>query len=212
MYSFFKEANLDKSKMELIANFDSYCNQHIYKKINSANLMITSYNVNFFSAQNKDKNLEKNVQFCLKRFLKFCKKTASDIILVQEALFNKNIISIFKNEGYNTYFCITYKIGQYYVGNMILIRNNIIIQKISREFNIFSYKKSKKCIINVIIEYQNTTISIYNINLNFWDNTEISRLEQINKLLDTLKMDKSPNILIGGDFNALKKSTPLSSD
>jgi endonuclease/exonuclease/phosphatase family metal-dependent hydrolase len=209
MYSFFKEANLDKSKMELIANFDSYCNQHIYKKINSANLMITSYNVNFFSAQNKDKNLEKNVQFCLKRFLKFCKKTASDIILVQEALFNKNIISIFKNEGYNTYFCITYKIGQYYVGNMILIRNNIIIQKISREFNIFSYKKSKKCIINVIIEYQNTTISIYNINLNFWDNTEISRLEQINKLLDTLKMDKSPNILIGGDFNALKKSDYL---
>jgi hypothetical protein len=89
---------------------------------------------------------------------------------------------------------------------MILIRDHIIIRKFSRELYISGYKDHKKCIVNVVIEYHNTTISIYNIHLDVWDRTGKCRLEQINKLLEKVKIDKSPNILIGGDFNAIKES------
>ena len=81
-----------------------------------------------------------------------------------------------------------------------------IIRKFSREIYISGYKNHQKCIVNIVIEYQNTTISIYNIHLDVWDRTGKCRLEQINKLLEKVKMDKCPNILIGGDFNAIKES------
>jgi len=206
MLPFYKEADIYKSKMELIADFEAECDQHIYKKSSSDNLMITSYNVHFFLPTTEDKKIDENVKFGMERLLKFCEKTGSDVILVQEALFDPNIISIFKNAGYIPYVCNTYKIGIYYFGNMILIRNNINIRKFSREIYISGYKNHKKCIVNVVIEYQNTTISIYNIHLDVWDRTGKCRLEQINKLLEKVKMDKCPNILIGGDFNAIKES------
>ena len=199
MLPFYKEADIHKSKMELIADFESSCDERIYKKSNSDNLMITSYNVHLFSPPI-------GPQLGVERLLKFCEKTGSDVVLVQEALFDPNIISIFKNAGYIPYVCNTYKIGQYYFGNMILIRDHIIIRKFSRELYISGYKDHKKCIVNVVIEYHNTTISIYNIHLDVWDRTGKCRLEQINKLLEKVKMDKAQNILIGGDFNAIKES------
>jgi endonuclease/exonuclease/phosphatase family metal-dependent hydrolase len=206
MLPFYKEADIHKSKMELIADFEAACDQRIYKKSSRDNLMITSYNVHFFSPPIDDKKLDENVQLGVDRILKFCEKTRSDIVLVQEALFDPNIISIFKNAGYIPYVCNTYKIGQYYFGNIILIRDHIIIRKFSRELYISGYKDHKKCIVNVVIEYHNTTISIYNIHLDVWDRTGKCRLEQINKLLEKVKMDKAQNILIGGDFNAIKES------
>jgi endonuclease/exonuclease/phosphatase family metal-dependent hydrolase len=192
--------------MELIADFENSCDQRIYKKNGNDNLMITSYNVHFFSPPIGDKKTEENVNLGVERLLKFCKKTESDVVLVQEALFDPSIISIFKNAGYIPYVCNTYKIGQYYFGNMIVIRNNIIIRKFSREIYISGYKKNKKCIVNIVIEYQSTMVSIYNIHLDVWDRTGKCRLEQINKLLEKIKMDKCPNIIIGGDFNAIKES------
>ena len=206
MLPFYKEADIYKSKMELIADFEASCDQRIYKKSSSDNLMITSYNVHFFSPPTGSKNIEENVQYGVERLLKFCQKTESDVILVQEALFNPNIISIFKNSGFIPYVCNTYKISSYYFGNMILIRNNIIIRKFSKELYISGYKERKKCIVNVVIEHQNTMISIYNIHLDVWDRTGKCRMEQINKLLEKIKNDKAPNILIGGDFNAIKQS------
>jgi endonuclease/exonuclease/phosphatase family metal-dependent hydrolase len=206
MLPFYKEVDIYKSKMELIADFEASCDQRIYKKSSSNNLMITSYNVHFFTPPSGNLKPEENVQLGVERLLKFCEKTESDVILVQEALFDPNIISIFKNAGYIPYVCNTYKIGQYYFGNMILIKNSIIIRKFSKELYISGYKDHKKCIVNVVIEHQNTIISIYNIHLDVWDRTGKCRLEQINKLLDRLKMDKCPNILIGGDFNAIKES------
>jgi endonuclease/exonuclease/phosphatase family metal-dependent hydrolase len=206
MLPFYKEADIYKSKMELIADFEASCDQRIYKKSSSNILMITSYNVHFFTPPSGNLKQEENIQIGVERLLKFCEKTMSDVILVQEALFDPNIISIFKNAGYIPYVCNTYKIGQYYFGNMILIRNNIIIRKFSKELYISGYKERKKCIVNVVIEHQNVMVSIYNIHLDVWDRTGKCRLEQINKLLDRLKMDKCPNILIGGDFNAIKES------
>jgi endonuclease/exonuclease/phosphatase family metal-dependent hydrolase len=206
MLPFYKEANIHKSKIELIANFEQSCDQRIYKKSNSNNLMITSYNVHFFTSPVEDKILNENIQLSIERLLKFCGQTNSDVVLVQEALFDLNIISIFKNAGYIPYVCNTYKIGLYYFGNIILIRDNIIIRKFSKELYISGYKERKKCIVNMIIQYQNTSISIYNIHLDVWDRTGKCRLEQINKLLEKVKMDKCPNILIGGDFNAIKES------
>ncbi len=206
MLPFYKEADIYKSKMELIADFEASCDQRIYKKSNNNHLMISSYNVHFFSPPTGSKNIEENVQYGVERLLKFCQKTESDVILVQEALFNPNIISIFKNSGFIPYVCNTYKIGSYYFGNMILIRNNIIIRKFSRELYISGYKERKKCIVNVVIEYQNSMVSIYNIHLDVWDRTGKCRMEQINKLLEKIKNDKAQNILIGGDFNAIKES------
>lgn len=206
MLPFYKEADIHKSKMELIADFEAECDQRIYKKSSSDNLMITSYNVHFFTSTTGDIKVEESVKLGVERLLKFCEKTGSDVVLVQEALFDPNIISIFKKAGYIPYVCNTYKIGLYYFGNIILIRDNIIIRKFSRELYISGYKDHKKCIVNVVIEYHNTIISIYNIHLDVWDRTGKCRLEQINKLLEKVKMDKSPNILIGGDFNAIKES------
>lgn len=206
MLPFYKEEDIHKSKMELIADFEASCDQRIYKKSNINNLMITSYNVHFFSPPTESKNIEENVQYGVERLLKFCQKTESDVILVQEALFNPNIISIFKNSGFIPYVCNTFKFEKYYFGNIILIRNNIIIRKFSKELYISGYKERKKCIVNVVIEYQNTLVSIYNIHLDVWDRTGKCRMEQINKLLEKIKNDKCPNILIGGDFNAIKES------
>ncbi len=206
MLPFYKEADIHKSKIELIADFEASCDQHIYKKKSSNNLMITSYNVHFFTSPSGNIKAEENVKFGVERLLKFCEKIESDVILVQEALFDPNIISILKNSGFIPYVCNTYKIGSYYFGNMILIRNNIIIHKLSRELYISGYKERKKCIVNVIIEYQNTLLSIYNIHLDVWDRTGKCRMEQINKLLEKIKNDKCPNIIIGGDFNAIKES------
>jgi len=206
MLPFYKEADIYKSKMELIADFDASCDQRIYKKSSSNNLMITSYNVHFFTPPSGNQKPEENVQLGVERLLKFCEKTESDVILVQEALFDPNVISIFKNAGYIPYVCNTYKIGQYYFGNMILIRNNIIIRKFSKELYISGYKERKKCIVNIVIEHQNVMVSIYNIHLDVWDRTGKCRMEQINKLLEKIKNDKTPNILIGGDFNAIKES------
>ena len=206
MLPFYKEADIHKSKMELISDFEASCDERIYKKSSGDNLMITSYNVHFFTSASGIINPEENVRFGVERLLKFCEKTGSDVVLVQEALFDPNIISILKNAGFIPYVCNTYKIGQYYFGNIILIRDHIIIRKFSRELYISGYKDHKKCIVNVVIEYHNTTISIYNIHLDVWDRTGKCRLEQINKLLEKVKIDKSPNILIGGDFNAIKES------
>ena len=163
MLPFYKEADIYKSKMELIADFEASFDQRIYKKSSSDKLMITSYNVHFFTPTTGSKNIEENVQYGVERLLKFCEKTESDVVLVQEALFDQNVISIFKNAGFIPYVCNTYKIGSYYFGNIIIIRNNIIIRKFSKELYISGYKESKKCIVNVVIEYQNTLVSIYNI-------------------------------------------------
>lgn len=130
MLPFYKEADIHKSKMELIADFEESCDDRIYKKSSSDKLMITSYNVHFFTPASGSLKPEENVQTGVERLLKFCEKTGSDVVLVQEALFDPNIISIFKNAGYIPYVCNTYKIGQYYFGNMILIRDHIIIRKI----------------------------------------------------------------------------------
>ena len=54
MLPFYKEANIHKSKMELIADFEASCDERIYKKSSSDNLMITSYNVHFFSPPTGD--------------------------------------------------------------------------------------------------------------------------------------------------------------
>ena len=159
MLPFYKEADIHKSKIELIADFENSCDERIYKKTGN-NLMVTSYNVHFFSPASGDKKPEENVNMGVERLLKFCKKTESDVVLVQEALFDPNIISIFKNAGFIPYVCNTYKMGLYYFGNMILIRNNIIIRKFSREMYISGYKKNKKCIVNIVIEYQNTKSKI----------------------------------------------------
>ena len=80
------------------------------------------------------------------------------------------------------------------------------IKKISNELYISGYKGSKKCIVNVVVEYHNTMISIYNIHLDVWDRTGKCRLEQIDKLLKKVEMDTCPNIILTGDFNSIKKS------
>ena len=88
MLPFYKEADIHKSKIELIADFEGSCDERIYKKKNSNNLMITSYNVHFFTPPTGNKKPEENVKMGLERLLKFCDKTESDVILVQEALFD----------------------------------------------------------------------------------------------------------------------------
>ena len=122
MLPFYKEADIHKSKMEHIADFEASCDERIYKKSSSDNLMITSYNVHFFTYPTE------NVKTGVERLLNFCEKTGSDVVLVQEALFDPNIISIFKNAGYILYVCNTFKMNSYYFGNMILIKNNIIVK------------------------------------------------------------------------------------
>ena len=99
MLPFYKEADIYKSKMELIADFEVSCDERIYKKSSGDNLMITSYNVHFFTSASGIINPEENVRFGVERLLKFCEKTGSDVVLVQEALFDSNIISILKNSS-----------------------------------------------------------------------------------------------------------------
>ena len=206
MLPFYKEADIYKSKNELIADFEDSCDERIYKKSDNHNLMITSYNVHFFSPAIIEKISQERVAQGIKNLLKFCSETKSDIIIVQEALFDSEIIAIFKKVGYIPSVCNTKKIGIYYFGNMILIKDNITIKKISNELYISGYKGSKKCIVNVVVEYHNTMISIYNIHLDVWDRTGKCRLEQIDKLLKKVEMDTCPNIILTGDFNSIKKS------
>jgi endonuclease/exonuclease/phosphatase family metal-dependent hydrolase len=206
MLPFYKEADIYKSKMELIADFEASCDQRIYKKSDNQNLMITSYNVHLFSPAIIEKISKERIAQGIQNLLKFCSETNSDIVIVQEALFNPEIIAIFNKVGYIPYVCNTYKIGIYYFGNMILVKDNIIIKKISKELYISGYKESKKCIVNLVVEYQNILISIYNIHLDVWDRTGKCRLEQIDKLLKKVEMDTCPNIILTGDFNSIKKS------
>lgn len=57
MLPFYKEADIYKSKNELIADFEDSCDKRIYKKLDNQNLMITSYNVHFFSPAIIGKNI-----------------------------------------------------------------------------------------------------------------------------------------------------------
>jgi len=206
MLSFYKEADIYKSKNELIADFETSIQHTIYKKSNINNLMITSYNVHLFSPAIIEITLEETVARGIQKLLKFCSDTNSDIIIIQEALFDSEIISIFKKARYIPSVCNTYKIDKYYFGNMILIKDNITIKKFSKELYISGYKERKKCIVNVVVEYQNMMISIYNIHLDVWDRTGKCRLEQIDKLLKKVEMDTCSNIILTGDFNSIKKS------
>ena len=100
MLPFYKEADIYKSKNELIADFEDSCDERIYKKSDNHNLMITSYNVHFFSPAIIDKLFEEKVAKGIQNLLKFCSETNSDIVILQEALFNPEIIAIFKNYDY----------------------------------------------------------------------------------------------------------------
>jgi endonuclease/exonuclease/phosphatase family metal-dependent hydrolase len=206
MLSFYKQEDINKSKNELISDFEESCDEHIYKKSDNKNLMITSYNMHFFSPAIIDKLFDEKIAQGIQNLLKFCSETNSDILILQEALFNPEIIAIFKNYDYIPYVCNTYKLDKYYFGNMILIKNDITIKKFSKELYISGYKEHKKCIVNVVIEYQNMMISIYNIHLDVWDRTGKCRLEQIEKLIKKVEIDTCPNIILVGDFNSIKKS------
>lgn len=67
MLPFYKEADIHKSKMELIADFEAECDQRIYKKSSSDNLMITSYNVHFFTSTTGDIKAEESVKLGVER-------------------------------------------------------------------------------------------------------------------------------------------------
>lgn len=206
MLNFYKEDDIYKSKNDLISNFEESIQYHIYKKSHHTNLMITSYNVHFFSPAIIEKTFDEIIIQQLQKLLKFFSDTNSDIIILQEALFNPEIIEIFKNAHYIPYVCNTNKINKYYFGNMILIKDSITIKKFSKELYISGYKNLKKCIINIVVEFQHMMISIYNIHLDVWDRTGKCRLEQIDKLLKKVEMDTCPNIILAGDFNSIKKS------
>ena len=94
MLSFYKQEDIYKSKNELISNFEESCDEHTYKKSDNKNLMITSYNVHFFSPAIIDKLFDEKIAQGIQKLLKFCSETNSDILILQEALFNPEIIAI----------------------------------------------------------------------------------------------------------------------
>lgn len=215
MLEFFKRKNIDRSKKLLTNNFERAINNKIVRKINGQNLVITSYNVHYFSEPLKSQNSIKkqNIFHSLEKLLTFFKKSESDIILLQEALFNDKIISFFRNNDYFPYVCDTYEIFNneklpFFYGNIILIneKKNIKVTTVSKIISLSGFRQRKKCIVNILIDYLGYKLSIYNVHLDVWDRTGKCRLEQIKNILNLVKKDDNTNILISGDFNAIKES------
>ena len=211
MLNFYNKNNLNKSKKKLLNNFNNNTN-NIIKTKNNNNLKITSYNVHYFMPGNLSQTaINKNtVISSIKKLILFCKKSQSDIILLQEALFNKEILSTFKDNLLIPYVCQTYSLINtneinYQYGNIILINNSNIKIKNKYDIPISGFHNRKKCIVNLVIEYLNNVISIYNVHLDVWDRTGKCRLEQIDQITKIIKQDSSPNIIIAGDFNSIKE-------
>jgi len=204
MLEFFKSNDLNKSKEILSKNFNKSIDHKIFSKKDENNLMITTYNIHFFSLPLI------NIQIGLDKLMKFCKRSNSDIIMLQEALFNDEIIDFFKSNHYVSYVCDTYiytnKNDSYFYGNIILVKDKINVKKISNVSYISGYQQRKKCIVNIIIEYNNYILSLYNVHLDVWDQSGKCRLEQIKKILKLIDKDTTQNIIVSGDFNSIKES------
>ena len=214
MLQFFNHNDRTKMKIDMFNEFNKSANNIVHQKNNINFLKISSYNVHYFLPTNQSpENLTKtSVKKGINNLLNFCKKSKSDVILLQEALFNETIIAFFRQNNYSVHVCDTYEITKnehYYYGNIILIYNlnkNIKTKTVSKTISLSGFQHRKKCLVNIVIEYFGNTISIYNIHLDVWDRTGKCRLEQIKHILDKIKQDKYENILLGGDFNAIKLS------
>lgn len=215
MLDFFNKENINKSKKSLSNEFKSAIDTKIFLKSEERNLMISSYNIHYFLGPLKTQNSisQKGIMPSLKNIVSFIHKTNTDILLLQEALFNDKIIAFFRQNNLTPYVCDTYEISNknslYYYGNIILIHNknsNIKITTVSKTISLSGYHQRKKCIVNLIVDYIGYSISIYNVHLDVWDRTGKCRLEQIKNILKLIKNDPTPNIILGGDFNAIKGS------
>jgi len=213
MLEFFDKNNINRSKKLLQNNFNQAINNRINSQKDPNFLKITSYNVHYLMPPPLSQSAIsfKEIMSNLKKLIGFCQKSKSDLILLQEALFNDTILKHFQDNQLVPYVCETYALmntneNHYKYGNIVLI-NNPEIKSISppKKISISGFQHRNKCLLNLVIKYHNILISIYNVHLDVWDRTGKCRLEQINKILEIVKNDKFSNIIIAGDFNAIKK-------
>lgn len=89
---------------------------------------------------------------------------------------------------------------------------NMILSKYPTQFTSKIFKvdednpRERRCFIHALIDLPNQEkLSLYGTHLDVWDESEKTRSEEIAELIAIADKDTNKNIVIAGDFNALRK-------
>jgi endonuclease/exonuclease/phosphatase family metal-dependent hydrolase len=177
-------------------------------EINNNTVRIATYNIHFWSNPWTDPNYSEIMQTI--------KEINADILMLQEVswgptTYNKKTgIKIleqqFKDLGYKYGGLSSFCHGASYFGapfgNIIFSKYPFIADPVNKSFR----KNRNRCFTTATIKLPNNKIvSVYSTHLEVFDTDESIRLEQITELIQFIEQTGQKNVLIGGDFNSIRK-------
>lgn len=185
----------------LINKFVNYVNNHIDHNdytINLNNLRIMTFNVHMWTSYNNKSNI--------KEVKDLISKSNPDIIGLCESLYRGQTTQNFYDQHF------AYGVYKYYACCNERYGINIILSKFPI---IFSHdvslgkdpiKHINRHALFVTINVNDNNLNIILTHLDVYDETEKTRLNQMNLIMKTIQKFKFDNCIIMGDFNSLRKS------
>lgn len=142
--------------------------------------------------------------------LHFIKKINPDILLLQEAIWqneNDDKIQKLTSLGYiSKILSSNDSIENNCYGLILLSKFHIKTNKII-DITLDNMNEHYSCIYANILEFH-----LFGTHLDVWDNTELSRINQLNLIINEINKIQNPNIILLGDLNLLYKNQINNSD
>jgi len=181
--------------LDYIKNKFIYLEHYYYNSINNYikkkkfnEIRISSYNIHNW----KDAFYNKNTSNILDNII----KTNSDIICFQEFYNNEDI-----NELYKIYE------NNYFYGNLAIFSKYKILNSYYKTLGRDHIYFLQRYLIVIKVQIGNRIINILNTHLDAFDNSELTRIKQLDVILKEInKINKKEYIILCGDFNSLKLS------
>jgi len=175
-----------------------------FHQMNQNTVRFATYNVHFWHGAGHGKSKQGNFE----NIIKVIKKINADVIVLQEVVLSDKFdtIKLFEKMGYKYWaFCKTVNHGSF--GNMLLSKYPIIKSVITKLFDADKkIKKQQRGFVNMRIQLPNNkAVSVYGTHLDVYDESENTRLAEIQELIEFTKQDKNQNIIVTADFNAVRK-------
>lgn len=180
--------------LETIKKRLKYCETYHWASTNNnitsklINIRISSYNVHSW----KDVFYNENSDNIINNII----NTNPDIICLQE-------FTIIKNSSIKKLYSL-YQY-RYYYGNLAILTKYPIINSYYKTLGRDNVYFLQRYLLVSKIKIGNRIFNILNTHLDAFDNSELSRLKQLNVIINEIKkINQNENMILAGDFNSLK--------
>lgn len=129
----------------------------------------------------------------------------ADILCLQEVSMREDFMSKANAAGYaRSFFCETATLFHAPFGNTILTKAPAIQEEENQLLGVFN--NEDRCYTRIVVPRpQRSAFAVYNIHLDVFDDSEATRVAQIQLLLARIRTDPLP-VIVCGDFNSISRA------